>query len=111
MDEDVVYNVILPTLARKDAALICITTLDNVFNFWTRMINQKDEHGRSVFKTFIYSLVCDECKKKGIEESCEHKIGDIPYWQSAQKHRKLKYLMQGHMESYLRETKYVHCTG
>lgn len=106
MDPRVVIDVVLPTLAKKDVALICITTLDDVFNFWTRMISQKDERGRSVFKLLKYSLVCDDCKAKGEEEQCEHKMGDLPYWQSAEKHNKLKYLMQGQTEAFLRETKY-----
>lgn len=107
MDPRVVYSVVLPTLAKARVALICITTLDDVFNFWTRMIQQKDEFGRQVFKLLRYTLVCDECRAKGEEEECEHKIGDLPYWQSAQKHNKLKYLMQGQNEAFLRETKYA----
>jgi hypothetical protein len=107
MNPEVIFKIVLPTLARSSAALLGITTLDDVFSFWTKMMQQKDELGKPVFKTLRYTLVCDECKAKGEENECEHKIGDLPHWQSARKHDKLRALMQDNEEIFMAESRHA----
>jgi len=105
MDIQLLYKVVLPTLARSGVAFIGISTLDDPFSFWTQMIDLKDDDGRPVFKTIRYTLVCDDCIKKGIETTCKHKMGDLPYWQDESQHNKLEKIMQDRAEAFLTETK------
>lgn len=105
MDIRLLYNVVLPTLARAGIAFIGISTLADPFNFWTQMLELKDEDGREVFKTIRYTLVCEDCARAGKEESCKHKLGDLPYWQDASQHKKLEAIMQDKHDSFIRETK------
>jgi len=105
MDPVIITDVVLPTLVKADVAMICITTLQDTHNFWTRIIETKDEFGKPIIKSLRYSLICDECIAQGKAESCRHKMGDLPYWQSQEKHEKIKQLMQENNEAFLRETK------
>jgi hypothetical protein len=107
MDIRLLYNVVLPTLARAGIAFIGISTLADPFNFWTQMLELKNDDGREVFKTLRYTLVCEECARVGKEDTCKHKLGDLPYWQDASQHKKLEAIMQDKHDSYIRETKYV----
>jgi hypothetical protein len=105
MDIRLLYSVVLPTLARAGIAFIGISTLADPFNFWTQMLELKDEDGRQVFKTLRYTLVCDDCARQGKEDTCKHKLGDLPYWQDASQHKKLEAIMQDKCDAYIRETK------
>lgn len=104
MDPRVLFEVVLPTLARAGIALIGITTLDDPSSsFWGQMMKSTYPDGRPVFRVIRYSLVCDACRMAGVENTCKHKLGDLPWWQSAEQHAKLAQIMKGHAETYLRE--------
>ncbi len=104
MDPEVLYKTVLPTLARKGVVLIGITTLDDPStSFWGQMMLAKYPDGRPVFRVLRYSLVCDVCRLAGVETTCKHKLGDLPWWQSAEQHAKLAQIMKGHADTYLRE--------
>lgn len=105
MDIKLLYSVVLPTLARSGVAFIGISTLADPFNFWSQMIDQKDDDGKPVFKTMRFSLVCEDCAKAGLEDTCKHNYGDLPYWQDETQHNKLEKIMQNKCDTYLTETK------
>jgi len=105
MDIQLLYKVVLPTLARSGVAFIGISTLADPFNFWSQMIDLVDDDGRPVFKTIRYSLVCEACAKAGLEDTCKHNYGDLPYWQDETQHNKLEKIMQDKCDTYLTETK------
>jgi hypothetical protein len=105
MDIDLLYSTVLPTLARSGVAFIGISTLADPFNFWSQMMELKDDDGRPVFKTLRYSLVCEACAKEGIEDKCKHNYGDLPYWQDETQHNKLEKIMKDKCDTFLTETK------
>lgn len=105
MDINLLYSVVLPTLARSGVAFIGISTLADPFNFWSQMMELKDDDGKPVFKTLRYSLVCEACAKAGLEETCKHNYGDLPYWQDETQHNKLEKIMQDKCDTFLTETK------
>jgi len=105
MDIQLLYKVVLPTLARSGVAFIGISTLADPFNFWSQMLDLKDDDGKPVFKTIRYSLVCEACAKAGKEDTCRCNLGDLPYWQDEAQHNKLEKIMQDKCDTYLTETK------
>lgn len=50
-----------------------------------------------------YSLVCDECKKKGIATECQHKINLLPPWKSESRQRLVKFLLGNSQDMFLTE--------
>lgn len=109
MDMRIVYDVVMPLLMRTNVVLIGISTLDDPYNFWSKMIDQRYPDGRQVFKTLRYSLVCEDCRRRGQATTCRHKIGDLPYWLSEEQYSKLEQIMNDQYESFLRETKGFQC--
>lgn len=49
---------------------------------------------RPLFATRCIELVCDKCKEDGKAHECVHMLHLVPSWQSAERHRKLKIMMQ-----------------
>ncbi len=105
MDVRVLYDVVFPTLTRDEITFFCISSLGDIFSFWNNMLEMRDQDGVKIFNTMVYDLVCKDCKKLGIEDTCKHKMGELPHWQSADQHAKLEIMMRDQLDTFLRETK------
>ena len=93
MDVRVVFQIIGPTLTRKNVKFIGITTVNPDDSFVTPLTEAKFPDGRSVFLTLNFELVCAECKKAGRALQCRCLMGDIPEWQSSDQIDKLSLIM------------------
>lgn len=96
-------SVIMPTLTRKNVSLIGISTLASTYNFWNKLIEIVKDDGTPLFKCFRYEMVCDSCKAKGEEMACRHKLGELPYWLSADQYRDIQKMMEDYAESFMAE--------
>ncbi len=108
MDNQVFYRVVAPTLA-TGSAFIGITTLgdDSDSNFVGKLIDTRDKEGNRLFRVINIELVCARCKRHGKELSCQHMMGEIPYWHDEKRHADLELMMRDHQDIFLREMKYV----
>jgi hypothetical protein len=94
-DEGFFYETVAPILSVGSASLVAISTLTSEINFYTRLIKMIDPcTGRACFTTRCIELVCAQCKESGRSHECVHMLHLVPRWQSAEKHRKLKIMMQ-----------------
>lgn len=86
-----------------EAALLAISTIRGVHNFFSRLRNLKDERGEPVFNTVDFKLECrrPECKDKA--EQCPHVLADLPAHLSANKAQRVKMLMSGEDNLYMQE--------
>jgi hypothetical protein len=50
--------------------------------------------GEAIFHTMQIQLACEKCKGEGKSESCVHLLHLAPRWQSTERHRRLKTIMQ-----------------
>ena len=62
-DPGLVSEVIVPLLSMQSSVLLCISTLLDGGNHYSKMINLKDPSGNPVFESVAITLVCDECMK------------------------------------------------
>ena len=77
------------------ASLVAISTLTSEINFYTRLIKMVDPAtDRPLFATRCIELCCEKCKEDGKSHECVHMLHLVPSWQSAERHRKLKIMMQ-----------------
>lgn len=104
MDLEVFFKVIAPTLA-TGAGFIGITTLDDENNFVSKMIDAAPSVSEGVFRTLKIELVCDDCKERGIADTCQHRLGMLPPWLDNEAFRKIEAMMSEHTEDFLREMK------
>ena len=104
MPPAILKNVVFPTLARADLAVIAISTLDDPYSPWVLMMEKKLPNGEPLFYVVKFSLVCADCAREGIMAECEHNKGDVPPWLSVDQIAKLRTVLEDDVEALLRET-------
>ena len=70
-DPGLISEVIVPLLSMQQSCLLCISTLLESGNHYSRMFELKDPLGEPLFETIQISLVCDDCLKTD-HLSCAH---------------------------------------
>ena len=94
-DEGFFYETVAPILSIGSASLVAISTLTSEINFYTRLIKMVDPATeRPLFAVRCIELCCDKCKEDGKAHECVHMLHLVPRWQSEERHRKLKVMMQ-----------------
>ena len=133
-DEGLVNEVVVPLLSMESSVLLCISTLLDGANHYTKMINLKDENGNKVFESLQISLVCEACLKTEHPERCTHKVriyhtfnvsitflltmrdlcgqmSEIPRWISSKKVEIVRTLLSEDPAMLLRETLGISADG
>lgn len=86
---------VAPILSIGSASLVAISTLTSEINFYTRLIQMIDPGTeRPLFAVRCIELCCERCKEDGKQTECVHMLHLVPMWQSEDRHRKLKIMMQ-----------------
>lgn len=62
-DQQLIAEVVVPLLTVQSSVLICISTLLEGNNHYSRLFEIEDAAGNKMFETMQISLVCDECLK------------------------------------------------
>lgn len=84
--QDLFLNVLLPITEVRNTALILISTLVDVWNYLTVLMNLTDpETNDTIFNVFQQTLVCDRCMQTDRPQDCRHKLHEIPPYKSAEK--------------------------
>lgn len=85
MNPQLFYKIIVPLLEVARTVLIAISTLVDVWNFFSVLLNLVDAEGEKVFLVYAQRLVCDRCMKRVDPEKCKHNYHVIPPWKSEAK--------------------------
>ncbi|EKX32203.1 hypothetical protein GUITHDRAFT_121626 [Guillardia theta CCMP2712] len=94
-DSTFFYETVAPILSIGSTSLLCISTLTSEINFYTRLIKMRDpDTGRPLFAVKCIELACQQCKEDGKSHECVHMLHLVPQWQSGERHRRLKVVMQ-----------------
>lgn len=106
--EDLFYDVIVPILELKRTSLLCISTPMDDFNFYSKLLDRKDEEGIPLFNTIRAGRVCDDCLLLPNEEQimCDH-LQQTAHWKSVASHKKVRLLYDGDEARAARELKGV----
>lgn len=95
VDPGFFYETVAPLMIVGTTTLIGISTLTSEINFYTRLIRLKDKAtGLPLFTVMQVELACAKCKEEGKAVDCVHMLHLVPRWQSSDRHRKLKTVMQ-----------------
>jgi len=101
----VFYEVVVPLMELDETALICISTIKDGDNFYSKLLNLKDQStGKDFFKKFSFVLGCAACRAAGKASECTHNMHDLPPWQSGRKHAKIREMMADQKELLEQET-------
>jgi len=110
-DEGLVNEVVVPLLSMSSSVLLCISTLLDGSNHYSKMIALKDARGESVFESIAITLVCDACLKTEHPEKCRHKVSEVPRWISSTKVEIVRTLLAEDPAMLLRESLGISADG
>jgi hypothetical protein len=89
------YETVAPLMIVGNTTLIGISTLTSEINFYTRLMRMRDPAtGLAMFTCISIQLACEKCKDEGKATECVHLLHLVPRWQSSERHRRLKTVMQ-----------------
>lgn len=95
VDPAFAYETVFPLLIMGTTSILMISTLTSEINFYTRLMKMKDNvTGLPLFVCNCIKLACQSCIDQGKSASCVHLYHLIPRWQSADRHMKLKTVME-----------------
>jgi hypothetical protein len=94
MDEAFFTKVVVPMTQMENCALICISSLGDSTNYYSRLITKKDEHGDPAFNVIRFTMACARCEKTSEPWKCQHKLGEIPRWQSEARQKIAKLMLE-----------------
>jgi len=103
-DAGLVSEVVVPLLSMQSSVLLCISTLLDGSNHYSKMIALRDETGKPVFESIAISLVCEACLKSDHPEKCTHRMSEVPRWISSKKVEVVRTLLSEDPAMLLRET-------
>lgn len=103
-DQQLIAEVVVPLLTVQSSVLICISTLLEGNNHYSRLFEIEDASGNKMFETMQITLVCDECLKTDHPERCTHKLAEMPRWLSSQKMDVVKAILAEDPAMLLRES-------
>lgn len=103
MDEDVFFEVVVPLLELDRTCLIAVTTVLDDDNFYSKLVDLKNNQGEPLFKWLEFTLGCRLRKCRLNPSKCFHNIGSIPPWQSKRAHERVRAMMKGKEKLMMRE--------
>lgn len=110
-DLQLVNEVIVPLLSMRDSVLLCISTLTDEHNYYTRFMNNRTDSGKPLFNSISFSLVCDACRATDFPEQCTHKLHEMPRWLDSKRVGMIKKILADDPSMFLRETMGLSCDG
>lgn len=70
-----------------NAVLLASLSRADEFNYYTELMNLKDQWGRSLFVTIKIGLCCARCEASG--QACTHRLTMNPHWKVGCRQREI----------------------
>jgi hypothetical protein len=102
VDSDVFFKILLPILGVNNTSLLAITTPDDHFNYFSKLLKLRDKRGNLIFRVQEVQLQCDACKRKAID--CKHRRNLLPQWKDSELQDKISIIMGANINLSARET-------
>lgn len=105
VNQDLFYHTLIPILGMKRTALWMISTPGDEDNYYSTLLELKNEDGTPFFKVFKISNICQKCKKLDNKKqlNCPHMEKHTESWKSSSRTKRLKRLYEGDEATALRE--------
>lgn len=94
----VFYEVVVPLLEVKGTSCTMISSPVDKYNFYSRLINLKDDEGEHLFYVYHLDLQCDVCKAINYRD-CPHSEDKIPPWKSKHRHDIVEHIYKDYDET------------
>lgn len=93
IDPNLFYKTIVPILQLKNTSLLALSSPTGSENYYSQLLNLRDQYGREWFKVISKNLVCKECQKgdRAKQLACDH-VPKTESWLSNDRLDRLKVL-------------------
>ena len=102
-DPAVWQEVVIPLLGVNGTSIVAISTPLGEDNWYSDLIQKRRDDGTQLFNVIQYSLVCAECRRKGISSQCAHRMDLLPPWKSEGRQKLVKFLLGNSEDMFLTE--------
>lgn len=95
IDPNLFYKTIVPILQLKNTSLLALSSPTGSENYYSQLLNLRDQYGREWFKVISKNLVCKECQKgdRAKQLACDH-VPKTESWLSNDRLDRLKVLYE-----------------
>lgn len=90
---DVLDKLVIPLMIMVNFVVIGISSAGDNENYYSRLLDLKDEDGKNVFVVITKNTACKACIAAGIASRCEHKKLMLPSWHSAKQRDVMKRML------------------
>lgn len=97
------YSVILPISGKKSVVTLAISTPDDENNFYSKLVQLKDDNGDPMFLVYKVGLACEKCIRNRVPQDCTHVVFRLPFWKSRRRHKRQKKIMSTQSAMFARE--------
>jgi len=104
IDSALISEVVVPMLSVQNTVLLCISTLLEASNSYSKFFQMKLPSGEPVFEQSQVQLVCDACKLTKHPEMCTHMTHLLPRWLSSSKMETVRALLEDDPAMMMRES-------
>jgi hypothetical protein len=92
---NVFSEVVAPVLLTENTALLAISTAQDEFNYYSRLLELKDAQGQPLFRVIRIGLACEACVEKGQGRQCKHRSREMPAWRSRDRQERIGAMVTG----------------
>jgi hypothetical protein len=103
MDQAVFFKIILPIWMLTNCSILGISTAEDEFNFYSQLMELKNDEGDPMFKTLRIVVSCKDCIAADKGKECKHMDSFQPNWKSQRKLRALRIIYKTQQELFARE--------
>lgn len=103
MDPALFKTVIVPLLGVDNTAVMAISSPDDELNYYSQLLDQKDQDGNPIFAKLQIGLSCEECMDAQ-KSDCPHKLRLLPRWKPVERQKKVEAILANDKAMSLRET-------
>ena len=103
-EPQLIQEVVVPLLAMRNSVLLCISTLRESTNHYSKFFRMQARDGTPLFRCIQFSLVCDVCARSEHPERCRHKLHELPHWCSASRVETISNMLGDDPDMFMRET-------
>lgn len=88
------HEVIVPLIGMESSMLGMISTPVDTYNFFTKLMDMKDQNGNPLFIVVDMVLSCPRCQRLNRPTKCTHRYKYLPPWKSPDKQEIMNTIMR-----------------
>lgn len=100
-------KILLPLCGVNDFVILGISTPQDETNYYSRLLDLKDDEGKPFFVGLRIEQACAACIQNNKADSCDHRLYLLPPWKGGQRHRRMAAIYENDKTTFAQENQGV----